>query len=204
MKKTFKQINLITIVLMLAFVSCEQSVIETDLTTATDQELSLKSAKVKTPEISFSIVDGIPTNGICGTLPVTDFIAGQNYKAGNVYIAHTDKKLYVSIVMNGAWTLDCTHLFIGKFDDIPFNNSGNPQIGHFPFYSCFKKGTDKVTYEFNRSDFDKSVTIVVHGEVSGESCETAFAFGTEFPDASRWGWYIDYTMKDCIIVVPPR
>lgn len=204
MKKVFKQINLIIIVLMFVFVSCEQSVIETELATTADQELSLKSAKVKTPEISYSIVAGIPTTGICGSLPVTEFIAGQNYDAGNVYIANTDEKLYVSIEMNEGWELDCTHLFIGEFGDIPFNNSGNPQIGKFPFCNCFKKGTSKVTFEFNRNDFDKSVTIVVHGEVSGTSCETAFAFGTKFPDAERWGWYIDYTMTDCIIVVPPR
>lgn len=204
MKKVFKQINLTIVVLMFVFVSCEQSVIETEPIATADQELSLKSAKVKTPEISYSIATGIPIDGICGYLPVSDFIAGQNYKAGNVYIANSEEKLYVSIVMNEGWVLGCTHLFIGEFGDIPLNNSGNPQIGKFPFYNCFKKGISSVTFEFNRADFDKSVAIVVHGEVSGVSSETAFAFGTQFPNAERWGWYIDYTAKDCIIVVPPR
>ena len=204
MKKVIRQINLLIIAFMLVFVSCEQSVVETDLNTVLDQELTLKSAKVKAPEISYSVVAGIPTNGLCGSLTVSKFIAGQNYNAGNVYIANTEEKLYVSIVMDEGWELDCTHLFIGEFGDIPFNKSGNPQIGQFPFCNCFKKGTPKVTFEFNITDFNKSVAIVVHGEVSGTSCETAFAFGTQFPNADRWGWYIDYTMGICIPPVPPR
>lgn len=199
MKKGFKHFNLFVIILMIIFSSCEkQATEETDLNSTIEMELTQKSAKVKTPVVSYVYVDNLPDSLLlCGEIFTTPFIAGQNYNAGTVQIANTKTKLYISITMLEGWELDCTHLYIGAYDDIPFNNSGNPKIGNFPFCSCFNKGVDKVIYEFNISDFSSTPTILVHGEVSGTSCETAWAFGIEFPEAERWGWYINYTMKSC-------
>ncbi|HBL77246.1 MAG: hypothetical protein A2W90_15570 [Bacteroidetes bacterium GWF2_42_66] len=204
MKRDIKKLNVLTIVLLLLFVSCEQTGIVPDLNVEPDQELTLKAAKVKASAISYSIVEAVPISDLCGSLPTTTFIAGQNYEAGSVQIANSKTKLYIAISMNEGWELDCTHIYIGTFDGIPFNNGGNLQTGNFPVSTCFKKGTDQVIYEFNKLDFPSQVTILVHGEVSGISSETAWAFGTAFPDASRWGWYIDYTMKDCYVPPPPR
>jgi len=204
MKRDIKKLNVLTIVLLLLFVSCEQTGIVPGLNVEPDQELSLKAAKVKASAISYSIVEAVPISDLCGSLPATTFIAGQNYEAGSVLIANSKTKLYIDISMNEGWELDATHIYIGTFEGIPFNNGGNLKTGNFPVANTFKKGIDKVIYEFDRSDFVNPVTILVHGEVSGVSSETAWAFGTEFPDASRWGWYINYTMKDCYTPPPPR
>ncbi|MDX9881851.1 MAG: hypothetical protein RBS73_07265 [Prolixibacteraceae bacterium] len=204
MKKGINKISIWAVILVILLVSCEKTGIAPDLSTETDQELSLKSAKVKAPEISYSILEDMPSEGLCNVLPLTPFIAGQNFKAGNVQIANSETKLYIAITMNEGWKLGLTHIYIGTFEGIPFNNGGNLKTGNFPVSTSFKKGTGQVIYEFDREDFNNQLTILVHGEVSGVSSETAWAFGTAFPGAGRWGWYIDYTMKDCEIVIPPR
>ena len=204
MKREIKKLSALAVVLLLLFASCEKAEDNTELNLAADQGLTLKSAKVKTPGTFYSILEAAPTTGLCGVSITTPFVAGQNYEAGNVQIANSETKLYITISMNEGWTLNVTHIYIGTFDDIPFNNSGNLKTGNFPVSTTFKKGTNGVTYEFNKNDFNKLVTILVHGEVSGVSSETAWASGIKFPNASRWGWYIDYTMQDCYVAPPPR
>ncbi len=203
MKRKRKKLNVLAVVLLLFFASCEKTENATDQNES-NQELTLKSAKAKVSGISYSILEAMPATGLCGVSPTTQFIAGQNYEAGNVQIANSETKLYITILMNEGWKLGLTHIYIGTFDGIPFNGGGNLKTGNFPISTSFKNGTDKVIYEFDKTKFNDQVTILVHGEVSGISSETAWAFGTEFPDASRWGWYIDYTMKDCYVPPPPR
>lgn len=195
MKKGF----LIITVLFLSITSCNRTETEQMQGISEEPELMLKSGKIAKTTINYVLHSSMPSAEICGTPKVTTFIAGQNYEAGTVTIANSQEKLYITIQMNEGWQLDCTHLFLGRFAEIPLTNSGNPQVGKFPISDCFKKGVSQLTYELDRHDISQSVTILVHGEVSGVSNETAWAMGKDLEEATRWSWYINFLMDECFV-----
>lgn len=198
MKKEIKQIGLFALI-VLFFAACNQKFAPTGLVDEFDQEISMKSAKVKVeePSILYTIDAELPD-----ALVYTDtlnFVAGQNYDAGTVFFAKVADKLYLTIDMNDEWLLELTHVYVGTFESIPLNKSGNPQIGHFPVSDAFKKGTDLVTYEIDLTGMADELVLLVHGDVkSGKQSETAWMKDLDLVDATRWGWFTE------LVVFVPR
>ncbi len=137
--------------------------------------------------------------------------AGQHIEAGTVLISNDEEYLYVTYDLTGTeWWLKETHLFAGDLEDVPFGNSGNPKIGHFPFH-----GDHDMTQEYHfqipieEVSSEDCFAVIAHAALvakeNGEitSSETAFAFGAdefgepnEF-DGNRWGWFVEYCKQDC-------
>ncbi|MCB0456618.1 MAG: hypothetical protein KDC91_02665 [Flavobacteriaceae bacterium] len=107
-------------------------------------------------------------------------IAGQNIVSGNVTVTLVDGIVVVTYTTEGDWVIDETHLYVGDIGDLPTNNSGNPQIGHFP-YSNTHNGETTVSYSTITLAPGECVYIAVHAvvtnTVTGES-ETAWGNGS--------------------------
>ena len=192
MKRNLWVLSFIT-VLLIVFSACEKS-FETEYG---QEDLSLKKAKIEVlPEYAMSELQ--PNIDFCGEADTAKFLAGQNYHAGNVFVNNTKDSLYVTVKMIDPWKITLTHIYVGDFEDIPLNAAGNPKNGHFPYSDSFKKGTDLVTYSFPMVDLSAKFVILVHSDVkSGKQSETAWAFGKDISEATRWGWYIDYELQLC-------
>lgn len=129
--------------------------------------------------------------------------AGQDIDIGKLYISNNEHELFITYDLSGSnWWLQETHLFAGDIDDAPFTNSGNPQIGKFPYHGKHEL-TQVYTFTLPLSDFDEQISLIAHAAVveksngSEVSDETAFGFGDiEFP-GSRWGWIINYRQQTC-------
>lgn len=137
--------------------------------------------------------------------------AGQHIEAGTVSLSNDEDFLYVTYDLTGTeWWLEETHLFAGDLENVPFGNSGNPKIGHFPFH-----GDHDLTQEYHFQipledvSSEECFAVIAHAVVVSKengnitSSETAFAFGAdefgepnEF-DGNRWGWFMDYCVQDC-------
>ena len=137
--------------------------------------------------------------------------AGQHIEVGTVSVSNDEEFLYVTYDLTGTgWWLKETHLFAGDLENVPFGNSGNPKIGHFPYH-----GDHDMTQEYHfeipleKVSSQDCFAIIAHAVVVSKengnitSSETAFAFGAdqfgepnEF-DGNRWGWFVDYCLQDC-------
>jgi len=163
------------------------------------ENLSLKSASILTPVITYSII-----NGVCG-IQNQALVAGQNYTAGNVNVSTTPEgKLLISVSTQGGWALKGIHLFVGDKALLPVNKSGNPVPGNFPVKSSFSTFQSAVSYEFNIADFSNCFVIALHANVSkldeiGQvlQSETAWAAGTRFVAKGSWATYLDYCAVPC-------
>ena len=136
--------------------------------------------------------------------PVEHIIyAGQHIDVGNLKISNSDTELFVTYdVSAGNWWLSETHLFVGDIEDAPFNNSGNPKIGNFPYHGEHEL-TKEYTFVIPLDGLGEEISIIAHAVVikkeDGQtvSNETAFGFGEEEFEGSRWGWIISYEKQDC-------
>lgn len=132
----------------------------------------------------------------CGTPMMADFFAGQHINVGTIIVENDATNLYVTYSLTGNWSLEETHLYVGECDSIPYNNAGNPIIGHFP-YSSSHSGIQEFTYSIPLSELGECFCVVAHASVTnGTSSETAFGFGTPF-SGPRWGWYFEYCVQEC-------
>lgn len=128
--------------------------------------------------------------------------AGQHMEVGKLEVSNSIDHLYVTYdVSSQNGTLKEIHLFVGDKDDIPFNKSGNPMIGHFP-YSVTSDSNSEYTFKIPLSELEDCFVIVAHSVVSFEKdgksyTETAFAHGNHEFDGKRWGWYLDYCQQEC-------
>ena len=196
----------ISIVISLAFLcfalnSCEQedqisyiNSVEHSISIDKNSTLPLQSGSITKEEIEDRSCDD----------PVQVAIkAGQHIDVGNLSISNSETKLFVTYDLSGTdWWLTETHLFAGNLDDAPFTNSGNPQIGKFPYH-----GPDEVTQEYtyivSLDSIGEPISIIAHAVVvkkqDGQITATETAFGegdTEFT-GNRWGWIIDYETQIC-------
>ena len=111
----------------------------------------------------------------------TDLIAGQNILIGYVSVTLDYGNVYVNYSTEESdWEINETHLFIGDLNDLPTNNNGNPQIGHFPFSEEHTIGTNTVFYLGNDllpgDCFYVAAHAVVTNTTNGQE-ETAWADG---------------------------
>lgn len=109
----------------------------------------------------------IPTNQNCeGEEPL---IAGQNYPCGLVNTKIVGDNMVITYSTDNGWEITKTHLFIGKFDDIPTNQPGNPRIGQFPYKSTEVAGTTQVTWTIPTASLileDGTGYVAAHADVS--------------------------------------
>lgn len=196
----------ISIVISLAFLlfilnSCEQedqisSYKSNEHTIVVDKNASL-------PLQTRSVTNNEIKEESCGDPMEFILYAGQHIEVGKISITNSNTKLFVTYDLSGSnWWLSETHLFAGDINEAPFTNSGNPQIGKFPYH-----GTDELTQQYTHwvslDHINEPISIIAHAVVvkkeNGQTTATETAFGegaTEF-SGNRWGWIMDYNLQDC-------
>ncbi len=129
--------------------------------------------------------------------------AGQHIEVGKIFISNSESKLFVTYDLTGSnWWLSETHLFAGDIDEAPFTNSGNPQIGKFPYHGLHDL-TQEHTFAISLVDLDNPVSVIAHAVVQqredgqNTSIETAFGYGDIEFQGNRWGWIINYEQQSC-------
>jgi len=129
--------------------------------------------------------------------------AGQHIVAGDVRISNSEEELFITYDLNNtSWALKETHLYVGPEAGIPYTNSGNPKIGHFPYHGEHDK-TKEYTYSIPLDGLDDCFVIITHAVVvsgqggSSGSSETAFGYGNNTFPGNRWGWFLDYCQQEC-------
>lgn len=145
----------------------------------------------------------VPSNAYCEGSE--DLIAGQNYICGTVKTKIVGDNMVITYTTDSGWEITKTHLFIGKFDDIPTNQPGNPRIGQFPYKSNEIAGTTEVVWTVPVLDLilelDRYGYVAAHADVSlfenGNliQSETAWGFGDPLPGNS-WAMAFDFDLDD--------
>lgn len=131
-----------------------------------------------------------------------DLIAGQNYDAGSVIVSNDQDSIYVTYYTSGDWVLNETHLFVGDINDLPTNNSGNPQIGQFP-HNEQHNGITTITIAVPIDHSIECYAIAAHASVSLiingilAQSETAWSNGNPIHNGGSWAMYNDYCLMDC-------
>lgn len=130
---------------------------------------------------------------------------GQTIPVGDLVVVNDDNNLYVTWELNSCWSLNETHLYVGDAANIPTNNANTPIPGQFPLQATHN-GTSTYTYTIPLSSLPACYAIAAHASVTSDgSCsgttggqqETAWSFGTDFPNTNRWGWYSSYCTQSC-------
>jgi hypothetical protein len=137
------------------------------------------------------------------TTAVTALYGGQTIDVGQMLITNDAANLYVPYTTSGGWFLDETHLYAGPLSGMPKNKSNVPIPGQFPYSQDHGKGVTSFTYTIPLSGLQSCYVIashaVVYKPVGGQTLqtETAWGFGTKFPNTNRWGWYYEYCTQVC-------
>lgn len=129
-----------------------------------------------------------------------DIIADKTILAGKLIVTNDETNLYVKYTTIDRFEFTEMHLYVGELINLPVNPSGNVVPGHFPYKMEFDNSVYEYTFVIPIKNLPDCFIIAAHSVVtfSGESEEmSAWSFGTEFPEASHWGWYSDYCMQFC-------
>jgi hypothetical protein len=75
-------------------------------------------------------------------------------------------------------------------------------LGQFPYQQGHEISTNEYTFQIPLNQLTDCFIIAAYADVYKDDngvilSEGAWGFGTEFPDASSWGWYSDYCIKAC-------
>ncbi len=133
----------------------------------------------------------------------TPIFAGKTIPVGHLDVTNDDEFLTVSYILENDWYLDETHLYVGTLENLPINNGNNPVIGHFPFKEDQGPEVNIYTCQIPLENLPECYIIAAHADVYKMinnqiiQQEGAWAFGTKFPGANRWGWYYDYCTQIC-------
>lgn len=144
------------------------------------------------------------TNEIpCGTPTEVTLWAGQNFNAGTLTVSNDANFVYVNYTTVNGWELQKTHLYVGDCDLIPVTNSGNPQIGQFPFSSTHSPRVTSYTYTLPINDFNECFCVAAHAELvkvnnDGDivQTETGWAEGDSF-GGNSWAMKSTYCKQNC-------
>lgn len=134
----------------------------------------------------------------------TELFGGQTILVGSLEVTNDEEFLYVTYITTNDWYLNETHLYVGPFDELPTNNSNTPVPGHFPYSEDHVGLVNTYTYTIPLEGLPDCYIIAAHASVykivNGEvvQSETAWGFGTPFPNTNRWGWYMDYCTQVCL------
>lgn len=132
-----------------------------------------------------------------------DIYGGQDILVGALEVTNDADSLYVTYTTTGCWELEETHLYVGEAANIPTNGGGVPIPGQFPYSAENQEGLSSYTYAISLADLPECYAIAAHSSVNctegngGNTQETAWSFGTEFPNTNRWGWYSEYCSQYC-------
>ena len=138
----------------------------------------------------------------CGDAKISTLFAGQHINIGTVTVFNDEVNLYVSYNLKGNWWLNETHLYVGSENKIPYNNGGNPKIGHFPYHGDHGVVKNYI-FTIPLENIEECIVVISHAEVIQKNnneivgSESAFGYGeNEFP-GNRWGWTSDYCQQEC-------
>jgi hypothetical protein len=133
---------------------------------------------------------------------VTNLMAGQNYDSGDLSVYFDLNNVYVEYTTTGNWFIRKSHLYVGSYQLIPRNNSGNPIPGQFPINNSHANGTQTITYAIPKTSLPECFAVVAHAEVyrlqNGlvVQTETAWASGQRFTP-KNWATYFTVCQSDC-------
>lgn len=127
---------------------------------------------------------------------------GQTIEVGVLSVVNDEDNLYVTYTTTGCWELGETHVYVGDAANIPTAGNGAPIPGQFPYSEEHSAGTTTYTYTIPLAGLPACYAVAAHAAVactSGDDdgqTETAWSFGTEFPNTPRWGWYSEYCTQE--------
>nr|WP_294773508.1 hypothetical protein [uncultured Flavobacterium sp.] len=145
-----------------------------------------------------------PVETTIGLTPCTvaNLMAGQNYDSGDLSVYVDLNNVYVKYSTTGNWFIRKSHLYVGSYQLIPRNNSGNPIPGQFPINNNHANGTQTITYTFPKASLPECFAVVAHADVARiengvvEQTETAWASGNRFTPRN-WATYFSVCQSDC-------
>jgi len=132
-----------------------------------------------------------------------EYFAGQHISVGSLSVTNDEENLYITYNFDGDWHSGQTHLYVGSLGNLPVNGTGNPIPGQFPYSEEHDPEIQSFTYTIPLADLDECYIIAAHAELTSEGengedqTETGWSSGTEFPNATRWGWYSEYCTQIC-------
>ena len=132
----------------------------------------------------------------------TELIAGQHTDTGSVSVTNDADDLLISVDADAPYLLAEVHIYAGT-DPVPTNNGGNPAPGQFPYTIEFPEPVPSYDLAIALDELgvgcDDDLNVAVHATVvsfdrEGNEIfeETAWGFGDETFEGSRWGWHFDY------------
>jgi len=138
----------------------------------------------------------------CYTSDSTALYVGQTIPVGYVLFTNDDEFLYVTYHTTDGWYLGSTKLYVGELSNLPVNGGGNPVLGQFPYQQDHDLSVSDFTYTIPLTGLPSCYILATYADVYKNDggivlSEGAWGFGTEFPDASQWGWYYDYCTQVC-------
>jgi hypothetical protein len=142
--------------------------------------------------------------------------AGQSIDAGTVCLSVSGDDLVVTYETTGDWGLLEAHLWIGtSLADMPQTNTGNPQLGLFPYKAEDLGDATSVSFHVPIESLggepavcDQSFYVVAHAALrrpdgeGGFQTETGFGDGDLINEYGSWATYFDVTLT-CDDVPPP-
>lgn len=155
--------------------------------------------------------DGLPiapgVTDYCGEPAVCDLFAGQDNDVGSVTVVRDEDNIYVTYTLDDGATFGTLHLFVGTdLDDLPRNNAGNLEHGHFP-YQYDASGLTEHTFTVPLptdpapvcGDQGTVFYVVAHAEVdyTGGGGDTAYGGCLEGDTGNRWWYYMEYSLPCC-------
>jgi hypothetical protein len=132
-----------------------------------------------------------------------DIFAGQTTDVGDLKVTNDQTNLYVTFTTVGDWFVGHTHLYVGTLAGLPINNANTPIPGQFPYSTAHTPYVQSYTYTIPLTGLPSCLIIAAHSEahrvVNGTTVqsETAWSYGTQFPNTNRWGWYSSYCIQVC-------
>lgn len=150
------------------------------------------------------IPDGYTISG-CVTPMEVPLIAGQNINVGTVTVWNDAVNVYVAYQLDGDYKLTQTHLFAGTCGTMPVNNSGNPQIGRFPFKQTHGAGVSLYVYTIPRSSLPIGcLCIAAHAAIVAYNStgtivfsQTGWGQGSQVTGGGSWAMQFGYCIQDC-------
>lgn len=142
------------------------------------------------------------TSEHCGDIMTVDLLAGQFDDSGNIFVYNDETNLYVTYESENKWQIKAIHLFVGAENEMPVNNSGNPQIGLFPYKISFDPFVTSYTFKIPLEKLKNCFVIAAHAEVVRVEdgvviqAETAWGEGKEISSGS-WAMYFGYCVQEC-------
>jgi hypothetical protein len=145
--------------------------------------------------------EGEDDGGVCEPHE-TELIAGQQTDTGSVTVSNDADEIMIAVDAAEPYLLAEVHIYVGT-DPVPLNKGGAPAPGQFPYTIEFPEPVASYDLAVALADLgvecDDQLNVAVHASVVSYDrhgneifSETAWGFGDEAFEGSRWGWSFDY------------